>query len=179
MKIKRMTVATALAVAAITAALVGAASSQAGPKPGFPPGTWIGTGVMTVQTEVVADLTIRTTGSARFTLNVSRDHKISGKGTWITTQYGSGPVGSKITGVASVTFSGTPTDVRFSGSQTITTKFVDAAHPEVGATFTKKEYDKRGSLVIKKAGPCLVTGGHTFEGGKFNWKAVLKGTKCP
>jgi hypothetical protein len=102
--------------------------------------------------------------------------KVSGKGTWTTTQIGSGSVGSKITGVASVTFSGTPTDVRYKGTEVIKTAFIDPVHT-TGTTFTRHAPYK-GRLVIKKALSCRVTGGHTFDGGTFTWKAALKGVTC-
>jgi hypothetical protein len=127
-------------------------------------------------TETVADLTIRTQGSAKFTLKVSRDQKVSGTGTWIFQQFGSGPVGSKITGVSKVTFSGTPSDVRFKGTQVVTTKFQDAAHKD-GNTFTS-EKPQTGVLVIKKANACIVSGGHRTAVGTFTWKAVPKGATC-
>jgi hypothetical protein len=177
MKLRTVMLAASLGLTLVAAALGGASSTGAAPKPGFPPGTWLGTGVLAETTETVADLTIRTTGSAKFTLNVSRDHKVSGTGTWIRTQFGSGPVGSKITGVTKVTFSGTPTDVRFKGTQVITTRFKDAAHPDREHSFTN-EKPAAGSLVIKKATSCRVTGGHKFEAGTFSWKAALKGVTC-
>jgi hypothetical protein len=176
MKLRTVMLAASLGLALVAAALGGASSTGAAPKPGFPAGTWAGTGTLAMTTETVADLTIRTHGSAKFTLKVSRDQKVSGTGTWIFQQYGSGPVGSKITGVAKVTFHGTPSDVRFKGTQVVTTKFQDAAHTD-GNTFTS-EKPSTGVLVIKKANACIVSGGHKNVVGTFTWKAVPKGATC-
>jgi hypothetical protein len=175
MKIKFPVLATMLALALVAVAAT-ASATQAIAKPGFPAGTWLGNGTLAAKTETVAGLTTRTSGSAKFTLNVSNGGGITGKGVWTSKQIGSGSVNSSIIGVAKVTFLGTPTDVRFKGVQVITTKFQDPAH-STGTTFTKKE-PVRGSLVIKKAGSCLVTGGHTFDGGKFSWRAALQGVTC-
>lgn len=152
-----------------------ASAAETVAKPGFPAGTWIGTGVLAGTTETVGDLTTRSSGTAKFTLTVSNG-KVTGKGTWRVTQIGSGSVDSRIVGTSTVTFSGTPTDVRYKGVQVITTRFVDAAH-EAGTTFTRKQ-PISGRLIIKKARSCLVTGGHAFDGGTFSWKASLKGVTC-
>jgi hypothetical protein len=175
MKVKFPILATTLALVLVAVAAT-ASATQAVAKPGFPAGTWIGNGVLAVQTETVAGLTTRTSGSAKFTLNVSKAGRISGKGVWKIKQIGSGSVNSRVTGVATVSFFGTPTDVRFKGVEVITTEFQDPAH-STGTTFTKKE-PARGSLLIKKAGSCLVTGGHSFDGGTFSWRAALQGVTC-
>jgi hypothetical protein len=160
----------------LLAAAAGTASAIA--KPGFPAGTWSGAGSLAGTTATAGDLTVRSSGTLTFTLRVSQDGTVGGYGKWRVTQIGSGSVGSKIVGVSSVTFSGTPIDVRYKGIQVITTRFIDQAHENVGNTFTRKE-PISGRLVIKKAGSCLVTGGHTAEGGTFKWKASLQGVKCP
>lgn len=166
----------ALALLLFTAAAGTALATESVAKPGFPAGTWTGTGVLAGTTETVGDITTRSRGTARFTLNVSKDGTVTGKGTWRVTQIGSGSVGSRIVGVSSVRFSGTPIDVRFKGTQVITTAFVDPAHT-TGNTFKRKE-PITGHLVIKKALSCLVTGGHSFDGGTFRWKASLEGVTC-
>ena len=174
MKRKTHALATMLALAAIAVAAT-ASATQAGAKPAFPAGTWTGTGVLATETETVAGLTTRTSGSATFTLKVSKAGRVTGKGSWKVTQIGTGSVSSKITGVANVSFSGTRANVRFEGTEVVTTKFWDATL-ETGNTFTRKE-PYRGSLVIKKVGRCLVTGGHTFDGGTFGWKAKPLGCR--
>jgi hypothetical protein len=158
----------------LLAAAAGTASAVA--KPGFPAGSWSGAGSLAGTTETAGDLTVRSSGTLKFTLRVSQDGKVGGFGKWRVTQIGSGSVGSKIVGVSNVTFSGTPIDVRYKGTQVITTRFVDPVH-STGNTFTREE-PINGRLVIKKAGSCLVTGGHKAEGGTFKWKASLQGVTC-
>ena len=175
MKHKIHTLVAALALLLFAAAAGTASAHKSVAKPGFPSGTWIGTGVLTGKTETVGDITTQTSGTAKFTLIV-KGGKVSGRGTWRTTQFGSGSVGSKITGFASVTFSGTPIDVRYKGTEVIKTAFVDPAHT-TGNVFTRQA-PYSGRLVIKKALSCRVTGGHTFEDGTFTWKAALKGVTC-
>jgi hypothetical protein len=156
-----------------------ASATQSTAKPGFPPGTWIGTGQLFAETGFDGDLITSLSGSATFTLKVSRNGKVTGSGKWTTLQTGDGPVSSKITAVARVTFSGTPTAVRYAGTQVVTTRFGDAAHSQ-GTTFTR---DVSGGLTIKKARSCRVTGGYKVAGEgpwvKFDWTASLKGVKCP
>jgi hypothetical protein len=173
MKHRIHTVAVALALVLLAAAGTATAGDSAA-KPGFRPGTWNGTGVLATTTETVADLTVRTSGTAKFTLTVSKGGRVTGKGTWTVTQIGTGSVKSTIKGVATVKFSGTATDVRFSGTQVVTTWFGDVAH-SAGTTFTR---GYTGRLVIKKAGSCRATGGHTFDDGTFSWKALLNGVTC-
>jgi hypothetical protein len=179
MKLRKIAIATTLAVAVVVAALGSASATQAAPKPGFPPGTWIGAGEMAAETGQDGDLIASMSGSMNFTLTISRDGKVSGSGTVKTLETGAGSVGAKITGTAQVKFSGTPTDVRYSGTQVVTTWFGDGVHSN-GRTFTRKA---SGGLVIKKARSCLVSGGHTAGGEgpwvKFRWQARLKGVKCP
>jgi hypothetical protein len=176
MKIKMLTLAIGSAIA--VAAFAGASATQAAPKPGFPPGTWIGSGQMFAETGFDGDLIASMSGTLNFTLTVAKDGKVTGTGTVKTLETGAGSVGARISAVARVKFSGTPTTVRYSGTQVVTTRFVDAAHSQ-GATFTRKV---SGGLVIKKARSCLVTGGHTAGGEgpwvKFTWKARLKGVTC-
>src|SRR5262245_5037864 len=105
MKLRTYVVATMLPLAAIAVAAT-ASATQAGAKPGFPAGTWRGTGALTTGMDTVGGLTTRTSGSATFTLRVSRAGRVTGKGTWKVTQIGTGSVNSKITGVADVSFSG-------------------------------------------------------------------------
>jgi hypothetical protein len=178
MKLRIHTLIAALALLLFAAFAGTASATQSIAKPGFPPGTWIGTGQAFAETGFDGDLITSMSGTAKFTLNVSRDGKVTGKGTWTTLQTGAGSVGSKITGIAKVTFSGTPTDVRYSGSQFVTTRFVDAEHSQ-GTTFTRQV---TGRLVIKKARSCRVTGGHTVASVgpwvKFTWTATLKGVTC-
>jgi hypothetical protein len=179
MKLRKIALATTLAAAVVVAALGSTSVTQAAPKPGFPPGTWIGAGEMFAETGVDGDLIASMSGSMKFTLTVTRDGKLSGTGTVKTLETGAGSVGARITGTAPVKFSGTPIDVRYSGTQTVTTWFKDAVHT-AGTTFTRK---LSGGLVIKEARSCLVSGGHTAAGEgpwvKFRWQARLKGVKCP
>jgi hypothetical protein len=178
MKPRIHTLITMLAVLVFAAFASSASATQSAPKPGFPPGTWIGSGHGDAATGFDGDLITSMSGTARFTLNVSRNGKVTGTGTWATLQTGAGSVGSKITGIAKVTFAGTPTDVRYSGNQVVRTRFVDAGRSQ-GTTFTRKV---SGRLMIKKALSCRVTGGHTVGGFgpsvKFIWKATLKGVIC-
>jgi hypothetical protein len=175
MKVKFPALVTTVALVLVAVA-ASASATQAVAKPGFPAGTWLGNGTLAAETETVAGLTTRTSGSAKFTLNVSKGGSITGKGVWTIKQIGTGSLNSRIVGVAKVTFFGTPTDVRFKGVQVVTSEFQDPTI-STGHTFTKKEL-ARGRLLIKKAGSCLVTGGHTFDGGKFSWRAALQGVTC-
>jgi hypothetical protein len=177
-KLRIHTLIAALALLLFAAVAGTASATQSIAKPGFPPGTWIGSGYGEAEIALDGDLITLMSTTLKFTLNVSRDGKVAGKGTLTRLQTGSGSVGSKITGVAKVTFSGSPTHVRYSGSEVVTTKFIDAEHVQ-GTTFTRQV---TGGLVIKKARSCLVTGGHTVAGAgpsvKFTWKASLKGVTC-
>lgn len=178
MKLRTHTL-TALALAVTFAAFAGTTSaSQSAPLPGFEPGTWVGTGQTLVASGSAGGLTTSMSGTATFRLTVSRDGRVAGTGTWRTVQIGKGTVSSRITGVARVKFSGTPTDVRYAGTQVVTTRFGDVEH-SAGTTFTRKV---SGKLTIKKALSCRVTGGYRVGGAgpsvTFNWKATLKGVTC-
>jgi hypothetical protein len=172
MKPRTSTIAATLAL--LAAALGSASATDAAPKPGFPPGTWIGAGYGEAEIALDADLITLYSTNLNFTLDVTKDGKVTGRGTLRSLQTGSGSVGSRITGVAKLTFSGTPTQIRYSGTQVVTTKFVDAAHVQ-GTTFTR---GISGGLVIKKARSCRVSGGHRVEGLTFAWQARLKGVTC-
>src|SRR5262245_51947366 len=163
-----------IATAPLVAA-IGATSSGAAPKPGFAPGTWDVTGTMR-GTSTDYGQTIDTKGTFKFTLRVTKAGGISGTGTWQTTAIGSGAISSKITGFMRVTLSGTPTDVRYSGNQTLTMHFTDGVASS-GNTVTRKKVST-GKLVIKKALSCKVTGGHTNHGVVTTWTATLKGVTC-
>jgi hypothetical protein len=172
-----------IVLAAVVACALGSASStSAAPKPGFPSGTWIGNGQMFAETGFDGDLITSMSGSSSFKLKVSKSGKVTGSGTYTVLQTGDGPVASKITGVARITFSGTATDVRYVGKQVVTMKFGDAVHSN-GNTITR---NVSGKLTITKARSCRVSGGHLVPGGgtgspwiKFVWKATLQGVKCP
>ncbi len=175
MKLRFHTLITLLLFAALA---ISASAAQSTPKPGFPAGTWIGGGYGEAEIALDGDLITLLSTNLTFTLNVSRNGRVTGEGTLRTLQTGSGSVGSRITGVANVTFSGTPINVRYSGSQVVTTKFIDAEHVQ-GTKFTR---DISGGLAIKKARSCRVTGGHIARGDgptvRFNWQARLKGVSC-
>jgi hypothetical protein len=163
----------ALAAAAGLLLALGATGASAVAKPGFPSGTWNGKGTLTAPTETVADLTTRIGGKLTFRLNVSGG-KVSGTGKWTIVQVGTGSIASKITGVANVTFSGTPTNVTFSGMQTMHMEFVGyGKHTERTITRSYK-----GVLVITKAGSCKVSGGHTNGKTTVKWSALLAGVTC-
>jgi hypothetical protein len=179
MKLRINTLTGALALLLLAASAGTASATQSAPLPGFQPGTWVGTGEGAAETGFDGDLITSMSVTATFTLTVSRDGKVAGSGTWRTLETGAGSVGAKITGIARVSFSGTPTDVRYAGTQVVTTGFVDAAHKK-GTTFTRKV---SGKLTIKKALSCRVTGGHRIAGALgpwvvFRWKATLKGVNC-
>jgi len=174
MKHRIHTLVATLALLLFAVAASTASATEAAPKPGFPTGTWIGAGYGEAQLALDGDLITLYSTNLNFTLNVSKDRKVTGKGTLRSLQTGSGSVGSKITGVSKLTFSGTPTNVRYAGTQVVTTKFVDAAHVQ-GTTFTRRI---SGGLAINKARSCRVSGGHRFEGVTFTWKAALKGVTC-
>ena len=151
------------------------AAGHAAAKPGFPAGTWVGKGVITAPTETVAGLTTVTKGSLKFTLAVSKSGKVTGKGTWRLVQIGSGDLDSKIVGVAPVTFSGAPTNVGFTGMQTLTTQFSVDGRVIGGKTSTQP---MKGRLVIKRAFGCKVVGGHVNGETTVTWTALRKGSKC-
>jgi hypothetical protein len=174
MKLRTFTIAATLALALVAAALGSASATEAAPKPGFPPGTWIGAGSGEAEIALDGDLITLYSTNLNFALNVSKDGKVTGKGTLKSLQTGSGSVGSKITGVAKLTFSGTPTNIRYAGTQVVTTGFVDAEHVQ-GTTLTRKI---SGGLAIKKARSCRVSGGHRFGSVTFTWQARLKGVTC-
>ena len=77
-------------------------------------------------------------------LRVSKSGKVTGSGTYTVLQTGDGPVMSKITAVARITFTGTATDGRYAGKQVVTMQFGDIAHSD-GNTITR---DVSGKLVI-------------------------------
>jgi hypothetical protein len=142
-------------------------------KPGFPAGTWVGTGVISSPDETVAGHTTRFSGKFSFTLKVSRG-SVSGTGKWTYRQIGTGgDIESKLVGVAPITFAGTPTKPTFSGTLTVNAEFIGYGKIKTGNTFTKP---LTGWLLIKKAGSCRVTGGHTNGTTTVSWKAVLKGS---
>jgi hypothetical protein len=159
----------------LAASAIAASAAQSAPKPGFPAGTWIGGGYGEAEIALDGDLITLYSMNLSFTLSVSKNGAVTGTGTLKSLQTGSGSVGSRITGVAKLTFSGTPTSIRYAGTQVVTTKFGDAAHVQ-GTTFERKI---SGGLVPRNARSCRVSGGHRFEGVTFNWQARLKGVKCP
>lgn len=170
----KLTIKTIVALLLVAASAFAASAAQAAPKPGFPNGTWLGAGYGEAEIALDGDLITLHSTNLNFVLNVSKDGTITGSGTLRSLQTGSGSVGSKITGVAKLTFSGTPTNIRYAGTQVVTTKFIDAAHVD-GTTFTRKI---TGGLVPKKALSCRVSGGHRFQGVTFTWQARLKGVTC-
>jgi hypothetical protein len=174
MKLRTFTIAATLVLALVAAALGSASATEAAPKPGFPAGTWIGAGYGEAEIALDADLITLYSTNLNFTLNVSKGGTVTGKGTLRSLQTGSGSVGSRITGVAKLAFSGTPTNIRYAGTQVVTTKFIDAEHVQ-GTTLTR---EISGGLEVKKARSCRVTGGHRFQGVTFNWQARLKGVTC-
>ncbi|MGH3128086.1 MAG: hypothetical protein ACRDPX_09205 [Gaiellaceae bacterium] len=175
MKLRTFTIAATLALALLAATLGSASATDAAPKPGFPAGTWIGAGYGEAEIALDGDLITLYSTNLNFTLNVSKGGAVTGTGMLRSLQTGSGSVGSKITGVAKLTFSGTPTNIRYAGTQVVTTKFIDAAHVD-GTSFERKI---SGGFVPRKARSCRVSGGHRFQGVTFNWQARLKGVKCP
>ena len=174
MRLRTFTTVATLALALLAAALGSASATNAAPKPGFPAGTWIGGGYGEAEIAFDADLITLYSTNLSFTLKVSKGGTVTGTGTLRSLQTGSGSVGSRISGVATLTFSGTPTNVRYAGTQVVTTRFVDAEHVQ-GTTLTRKI---SGGLVPTKARSCRVTGGHRFEGVAFNWQARARGVTC-
>lgn len=171
----KLKIRTTLALLLFAAFAITTSVAQSAPKPGFPSGTWIGSGYGEAEIALDGDLITLYSTNLNFALTVSKDGTVRGSGMLRSLQTGSGSVGSKITGVAKLTFSGTPTNIRYSGTQVVTTKFIDAAHVQ-GTTF---ERNISGGLVPRKARSCRVSGGHRFQGVTFNWQARLKGVKCP
>jgi hypothetical protein len=169
-----LTIKTLVALLLVAASAIAASAAQSAPKPGFPAGTWIGSGYGEAEIALDGDLITLYSTNLSFTLSVSKNGTVTGTGTLRSLQTGSGSVGSKITGVATLTFSGTPTSIRYAGKQVVTTKFVDAAHVQ-GTTFTR---DITGGLAIRKARSCRVSGGHRFQGFTHTWQARLKRVKC-
>jgi hypothetical protein len=170
----KLTIKALVALLLVAASAFAASAAQAAPKPGFPTGTWLGAGYGEAEIALDGDLITLHSTNLDFVLNVSKDGIVTGSGTLRSLQTGSGSVGSKITGVAKLTFSGTPTNIRYAGTQVVTTKFIDAAHVD-GTTFTR---EITGGLVPKKARSCRVSGGHWFQGVTFTWQARLKGVTC-
>jgi len=171
-------VASALAIAALASA-VSTAAASAGPahdavaKPGFPAGTWTGKGVISGSSSEYGQTT-RTTGMATFTLKVTRGGRVSGTGSWVTREVGSGAISSTITGVAPVRFDGIATLPTYRGTQTIKTSFSDGDFRS-GNTF-QAEKPFKGALRITRAGHCRVTVGRTVDGVSFKWTALLNGS---
>lgn len=171
----KLTIKTLVALLLVAASAFAASAAQSAPKPGFPSGTWIGSGYGEAEIALAGDLITLYSTNLNFTLNVSKNGTVTGTGMLKSLQTGSGSVGSKITGVAKLTFSGTPTNIRYAGTQVVTMGFVDQAHNE-GRSFERKI---SGGLVPRKALSCRVSGGHRFQEVTFNWQARLKGVKCP
>jgi hypothetical protein len=168
------------AIAALVAAAglvlaAGATTASGGPKPGFPAGTWNGKGTLATPAETVADLTTRTSGRFTFRLQVSKSGEVSGTGKWTIVQVGTGSIASKITSVANATFSGTPTNIRFAGMQTMHMVFV--GYGKIRTEHTKT-LEFKGGLAITKAGSCKVAGGHTNGSVTVKWSALLAGVTC-
>jgi hypothetical protein len=164
---------TTLALVGLVAAT--SVTASAAPKPGFEPGTWLVKGTMSGQSSEYGQ-TIRTKGSFTFTLRVGKNGAVGGTGAWRMTQLGSGAISSKITGVAAVKLSGTPTQVRYGGTLVLTSKFSDGVVSGGNTATVKKPLS--GGLTIKKALSCKVTGGQTIDGVVTTWTATLQGVTC-
>ena len=177
MKVSKFSLAApALALAALALPLSAVGASAApldgtAPKPGFPAGTWTGKGAISGSSSEYGQET-RTSGSASFTLKVTRGGRVSGTGKWVTTEdrqrrhllddqeCRKGQLRRHRE---------TPT---YAGTQTVTTSFADGARDD-GNTF---ELPFKGALRITRAGHCRVTGGHSAGGVSFKWTARLAGS---
>jgi hypothetical protein len=161
-----------LTAAAVGALGVAAPAGHAAAKPGFPAGTWNGTGVISGTSSEYGQ-TVRTTGRATFTLQVTRGGRVSGTGRWSKKEVGRGAIASTITSVATVRFGGTATLPTYAGTQTVTTAFSDGAR---GGRNTITKLPFKGGLRITRAGHCRVTGSRTTDGVSFKWTALLRGS---
>ena len=164
-----------LTAAAVTALGAAAPAGHAAAKPGFPAGTWSGKGTISGKSSEYGQET-RTTGSATFTLKVTRGGRVSGTGKWVKTEVGSGAISSTIKSIARVRFGGTATRPTYAGTQNVTTSFSDAVLSD-GNTF---ELPFKGALRITRAGHCRVTGGRRIDGrvvqvdGAARWQRHLQ-----
>jgi hypothetical protein len=164
------TISGSLALLAATA-ICTVSATQAAAKPGFVPGTWNGNGTIS-GSSVDGPMSTRFSGSMQFKLQVTGSTAVKGSGAWKLTMKGSGPVGSVMTGTANLTFSGTPTDIRYTGMQVVAGKVSDGTHTSP-IRFSKKI---SGRLVVTRAGACRVLGGSPMSGGvKLTWTALLAG----
>jgi len=159
---------TTLALVAATAICI-VSVTQAAAKPGFVAGTWNGDGTIN-GSSVDGPMSTRFDGRMQFKLQVNGSKAVTGSGAWKLTMKGSGPVGSLMTGTANLTFSGTPTDIRYTGMQVVSGKVSD------GTVTTPIRFKKAisGRLVVTRAGACRVVGGSPTSGGiKLTWTAML------
>ena len=160
-----------LTAAAVTALGAAAPAGHAAAKPGFPAGTWSGKGVISGTSSEYGQRT-RTTGTATFTLKVTRGGRVSGTGRFTKKELGIGAIASKITSIATVRFGGTAIRPTYAGTQKVTTSFSDGARS--GGNTVSLPF--KGGLRITRAGHCRVTGAKTVDGISFKWTALLNGS---
>jgi hypothetical protein len=106
-------------------------------------------------------------------MRVGPDGHVSGNGTWQRKMVGSGRVSAVIVAKAPVTFSGSSTKVRYTGTARTVSTFSDGVQTR---TTTWKPTTVRETLAIGRAGTCRISGSSTFRGVTLRWEAVLKGS---
>lgn len=177
MKVKLLTIGTALALVLGAAAIASAPASEAAGKPGLSPGKWVGTGTITGS---VTDEAATTTFSGKigFRITVRNDLLVHGQGSWVKTMKGRGLVDSDLVGIGQMTVGGHFNDLHFdyieSAEGTITVNGMTRP-----VAFGNEEF-KRGALVLTSVAKCKARGfipTADAGGAKMTWTAKRVG-KC-
>jgi len=175
MKLKTLTVAATLALV-VAAALIGSASSTgAAPKPGFLPGIWNGKGTIggSVTDEVGTTLF---KGTFKFRIKVAPDFTVTGTGRRVLRMKGTGDPSSTMRGIGTLKFSGTASDVRFTGTEQVVGNITvnGYTHPLRMTKSIPTEEGASAPLVIKRPGKCRALGTVPMGPGvTLKWTAEL------
>jgi len=175
MKLRLITTAAALVAAVAAAGIGGAPSTEAAPKPGFMPGLWNGKGTIGGSVTDAFGTTLFK-GTFKFRIKVAPDLTVTGSGRRVLRMKGTGDPSSTMRGTGVLKFSGTASDVRFTGTEHVMGNItVNGMTKPIEMTKSiPNEAGASASLVISRPGKCRVLGSVPMGPGvTLKWTALL------